>query len=359
MLSQLNQPLGVGRYRIRLPKAVYVQNGLTENLLRQRRHYQNRIQRVDNRHLLVRLIQNSPLPYKSDARPFLDAAKDLLYELASAFKLTSNVSVGEVHHPGVFYGTGVYEAISLHDEPFDVYQDWRTLSPIRILNHPVSGTHLQLPDGSDRQANGYATIAINYPMLMWVYRHWRLDESVSMVDDSHLSVGHFVHMHLLPGCLEDHLDGVIFNRLYNDLLVFEDTGGDEAGSMHLIDYSEALDGVLAGYMDRLERETLSVEELIASVPVVGHETLYETLRLPDLIVNQQTRWWCWMAQVPVLKWVVVYQYLTGSRRDVSFERDTERLLRRTLRGRWIPNGLERVESHLESEFELIREWLAA
>lgn len=355
MFDYLSAPLGVGRHRIRLPRYLYVQNGLRENLLKHQTYYRKNLTTVDNRNLLVRLIHSSPLPFLTSDRHFLDAAKDLMYEVASSLDLTTNVSRGEVHYPGPFYGLGVSEAILVHDEHFDTYVEWQTLKPIRIHRHPVTGLHLQPLDGESRGASGWASISINYPMLMWMYRQWRLSDE-SFIEDYQLSIAHFVAMVLLPSAMGDHIDNVIFNRLYNDLFKLRDLDAENKSSFYLIDYEEKLDESLEDYLSQIGRKTLSIEELLSSIPMVVSDTLYDITRSPDIIQNNQTIWWLWASFIPVNKVWVAYDYLSDNKRNRSESKDLLRSIKRTQRSRWLPKDLE---EEVSKELKDLEDWLTA
>jgi len=355
MFDYLTAPMGVGRHRIRLPRYPYVQTGLKANLLKHQAYYSSQLQRVDSRHLLVRLIQSSPLPWSAADRSFLDATRDLMYEVANALDLTSNVSRGKVQYPGAFYGLGVSEAIMVHDTPFDHYLDWREMRPVHVHRHPVTGLHLQPLDGETREASGWAAISINYPMLMWTFRQWRLSND-SFIEDYQLSVAHFVMMVVLPGMMGSHLDGVVFNRMYNDLFELKDRAPDEKSAFYLIDYQSKLDESLEEYLSQVGRKSLSLEDLLSSIPTIHHDTYYGMTHRPDVIVNSQTRWWDWVAYMPVLKVWCAYDYLTENRRNRTEQKDLLKTIVRTQRSRWLPEDLA-VE--MEIDFVLLTDWLTA
>lgn len=353
MFNYLRAPIGVQRHRVRVPRWPYVQTGLMENLIKHQRYYRGRLQRVPSDHLLVRMIHGSPLPWSVEARPFLDSAKNMMYEVANSLDLTSNVSRGELQYPGPFYGMGVRESIMVHDTAFDTYSDWETLRPVRVHRHPVTGLFLQTLNGDERDAKGIASISINYPMLMWVYRCWRASDQ-SSIDDYELSIAHFVQMVVIPGMMEDHLDLVIFNRLYNDLFSLRDRGEDEKGSFYLIDYEDKLDGSLEAYLSQIGRKTLALEELLSSLPTIYHDTFYGVLPQVDVITNSQTMGWLWVSYLPVIKYWVAYDYLNDNRRNQTPLRELQRTLKRTLRSRWLSNEVER---ELDGDLLLIQDWL--
>lgn len=353
MFDYLTAPREVGRYRILLPRYPYVQNGLKENLIKHQTYYRERLSRVASDHLLVRLINGSPLPWSTEDRLFLTAASDLMYEVAGSLDLTTNVNRGKLHHPGHFYGAGVSEAIMVHDAAFDTYQDWRTLEPIRVHRHPVTDLHLQPLDGGSRGASGWAAISINFPMLMWVFRKWR-DSDESYIEDYRLSVAHFVGRVILPSMMGHHLDVIILNRLYNDLFGFRDTGEDDKGSFYLIDYEKALDDSLEQYLSRIDRKGLPLEDLLASLPTVYHDTHYGVLAPPDVIMNSQTIWWHWVAYMPLLKVWCAYDYLIDNRRNRTERNHLQRNIARSLRSRWLPKD---VESDLQKDMGLLKDWM--
>ena len=355
MFDYLSAPMGVGRHRIRLPRYPYVQNGLKANLLKYQQYYQENVYRVSSDHLLVRMIQGSPLQWAAEDRLFLNAARDLMYEVSNSLELTSNVSRGKTHYPGVFYGLGVAESIMVHDEAFDVFTPWDELRPVRVHRHPGSGTDLYPLDGDSPEVSGWAAISINYPMLLWVYRQWRLTDK-AYIDDYALSTAHFVRMIILPWMVEDHLDLSIFNRLYNGLFKVEDETRDRKTPFYQIDYQDKLDESLEEYLSQIDRRNLSLEELLSSIPTAHHETYYSLLGVPDVITNSQTRWWFWIAYLPTLKFWCAYDYLSDNNRNLTEQKALLKELIRTKRSRWLP---KEVEDEISFDLVMLEEWLTA
>lgn len=355
MFDYLSAPMGVGRHRIRLPRYPYVQNGLMANLLKHQKYYRNNTNRVDSDHLLVRMIHGSPLPFSAADRTFINAAGDLMYEVSNSLGLTSNVNRGKVHYPGIFYGLGVSETIMVHDEEFDHYRPWDELRPVRIHRHPGSRSSLYPLDGESKETSGWAAISINYPMLMWVYRQWRLTDE-SYIEDYDLSIAHFVRMIILPWMVEDHLDLSVFNRLYNGLFKVEDDDRDIKNPFYQIDYQDKLDESLEEYLSQIDRRNLSLEDLLSSIPTVYRETYYSVIQPPDVISNSQTYWWFWVAYLPTLKFWVAYAYLTENKRNLTEQRSLLKLLTRTQRSRWLPKD---VADEMSMDFLMLEEWLAA
>lgn len=355
MFDYLTAPIGVGRHRIRLPRYPYVQNGLRANLIKHQEYYRGEIQRVDSRHLLVRLIQSSPLPWSASDRSFLDSARDIMYEVANSLDLTSSVNRGKIHYPGAFYGLGVSESIMVHDEEFDTYTTWQDLRPIRVHRHPVVEPGLQPLDGETREAMGWGAISINYPMLMWVFRKWR-DSEESHLDDFRLSVAHFVMMVVLPSMMEDHLDGVVFNRLYDRLLGTTSLTDEKKSAFYQIDYVDKLDDSLDEYLSQLYRKGLSLEDLLSSIPTIHHDTYYALTSPPDVVFNNQTLWWFWVAYLPIIKFWCAYDFLTESRRNKTEQKSLLKTIVRTQRSRWLPGD---VDDELAVDFEVLKEWLTA
>lgn len=357
MLDQFTQPTEFDRYRLALPRFLRPQNGLRENILKTKTTFRGKLQRVPSDHLLVRLILSSGVPYKSDSRYYLDQVKDDLYDAAKAFNLTSEVSMGKPFEPGVFYGDGIKECIILHKTPFDIGVPWQDLSPIRIYDHPVTDLNMQPLDGGERTANGRATIAINYPMLLWMYQQWRhSDESV--IDDWRFSTPHFVRMWLLTGLIDDHMDCVVVNRLYNDLFVLPDLGGDKRNAFFMADYGEELDRALGDWMNVIERKTLTASEMIRSIPLISGRSWQSLMFPPDIYTNAHVMWAYWSMWLKTIKLIVGLDYISQNRRNTEFHRDLTRWIERTQRSRWLGPSLNDYGEEMRIEFERLKELMA-
>jgi hypothetical protein len=279
-----------------------------------------------------------------DHRDFLSSIRAIMYDVLGQYDVTTIRSVGGVCETNSFYGNGVKEVVIANRDDFPLVNDWRVLKPLRILTHPGTDLSLNVPGRYMRDKyTGYAVIDMNYPMLMYKYWLWKKDKDASTRMDGEIELGakEFVHMAILPELLRDHIDLAIFNRLYNDMFEYEDNDTSKDHGFELVRYDKALDKVLSVYIKRIETEPLLTEDLIKSIPVVEHSNMYDLLQLPDLYQNKQVTWALFLAHQKVLEFVIYYDYIQGSKVNLTKSKTFQRWGRKMLRGNLLPTLLDR------------------
>ena len=143
--------------------------GLNRNLAQVISYFQNRSLAIKGNHLLVRLINTPSLNYEQPVERFYEIVDVLYPRLATSFRLTSPVFMGEIHD-GIFYGPGTQEVILGISESFDVLEaseHWMHQTPVRIVSHDKTDLDMHVPNGiAYSQEKGLAVIAINIPMKL-------------------------------------------------------------------------------------------------------------------------------------------------------------------------------------------------
>jgi len=105
-----------------------------------------------------------------------------------------------------------------------------------------------------------------------------------------LTIGHFIHMYVLPNMLPAHLDLAIFNRI-NNLSLGAPLG--ESKRKHpfaLPSYNSRMDDVLKQILHDTKNRNLEYEMILRTVPVVVKDTLDQVMLLPDVAPTRQIVW---------------------------------------------------------------------
>lgn len=291
---------------VSVPEWRYVHDGLKKNLQVVQDYYRKYASHVDGSHFLLKLIYSAGVQRATPIERFYDYQMSRFAGIAMSNKMTSSVSRGNLFE-GVFYGKNVKEVIFAHDEDFDPFEaqaNWESLAPIRVLSHPVTNLDLLVPDGNVRSTDeGVAVIAINVPMLLIQYREYRKREEARAgeIGENPKSDPMFVYNYPLANMMASHLDGVIFNRLYNRLMGIPNGTPIGRHSMFLSDYEPFLDRVQERQLENLKNSTYwHFDGLMKQIPLVGTENLSTYAHLPDVAVTHQAAWGLVLSRMQML-----------------------------------------------------------
>lgn len=313
MYTLLNERVAAARGIVAFPEFTYVKNGLSRNLETAVRYYRTNPMAVDSSHLLVQMLQSISISFGEDVNIYKDRVSDMALQLASTLQLTSAYAPGK-SFDGQFYGKGTTEVLIAHIEDFDpqlALSDWQNLCPVRVLRHPRSDLSMVLPDGDVHgRESGMAVIAINIPMLACQWRQFKITEMLTR-KDTPFSVNQFIHMYVLPNMLYSHLDVAIVNRLYN--LFRGWPVADSAGTVPfaLPNYQANLDPVLNRVLQNAQRQvTYDFPNLLKGIPLVTANSLWDAVKLPQVIANRQVTWALVLARLTVFEFLIQLNYIS-------------------------------------------------
>lgn len=273
----------------------YIRNGLLKNLETVQDYYRSRVFTVKSNHFLCRLINSINVPHSLELERFYDNADSKADVFSMAMRMTSPIYKGAIFNGG-FYGSNNPEILISDNSSFDpleVHKNWRTVSAVKPIMHPRSDLDMLLPNGRDTGSEtGLAIVCINIPMLVVQYRAFVLDQLYKQVavEDSMLTVAHFVHMYVLPNMLPAQLDLAIYNRI-NNLSKGAPLG--ESKRKHpfaLSNFTPKVDNVLAQILRDMKNRNLEYEMILRTVPMVSDDNLEVTMLLPDIAPTRQVIW---------------------------------------------------------------------
>lgn len=168
--------------------------------------------RMASNHLLMRILASLTTPFKGDLFTYIDAVEQDCERICSGQGITTSYSRGRLHNEGHFYN-GCQEIITcVRSERWnwmDLWNNWRAVSAIEVLEHPVTDLTLFEPavmNEAKLSTPGLAVVNIDIPLMACQWRMWR---AANPFDSNEL----FITQVLLPGMLKSHLDLVIYNKV--------------------------------------------------------------------------------------------------------------------------------------------------
>lgn len=281
---------------IKPPTFEYIQRTYQRELAKIVEYYNTRVYAVQSNHLLCRILTTGYVPVQYPLDRFMEVAYTRSPYVAKYFNITSDITYGKFFD-GTFYGPGNDEILLYNEDyfnPFDALENWKSLKPITVLEHPVSDFGLLLPNGKDiNTAKGLVVVTINLPMLLVMYRGFLQRQGVMQTqeDASHLGVSHFVHMFVLPSMLESHLEIVLLNRVKNLFYSAPMSSSLKHHPFHVINYSDKVDKIALEVIKHLKDKQTLYTQYLKCIPSFYKEDMQEFLLMPDMAKTRQV-WWC-------------------------------------------------------------------
>lgn len=287
-------------------------------------YYQNRTFAVRSNHLLCRMITIGMIPISTDNDRFHEIAFNRSPYIAKHFNLTSPISYGTIFKE-TFY-SNCNEILIYDDSDFnykEVLSDWRNVSAVKVLDHPLSNTGFLLPSGNSGfidnkekenttdldiinlySDSGLAIITINISLLLTQYKGFLLETMTNPNMSSELTIANFIHMFVLPNMLYSHTELVLLNRMMN--LFYGAPMGESYRKypFSIINYDSKLDGILNQSLKRLELSNFIYPSMLSNIPSIFNKSMLESLLVPDIAQTSQVWWALILSRLKIMKFLL-------------------------------------------------------
>lgn len=276
---------------------------------------------IKNNHLLVRLINTPALNYEQPVERFYDQIDVHAMSLAMSFKLTCAVYAGDIHD-GTFYGAGSKEIIIGSSESFDVHEaseHWQTQTPVRIVSHCKTDLEMHIPNGIAYSAeNGLNIISVNIPLLFVMYRSFVQEQLAALRRGQQArTTAQFIHSYVLPNAIGSHLDYALFNRaVFHAVGRTPATGTARKHPFQLANWVSQTDRVLKDVIEHLQKTTMSMHDMLCSLPAVASVNAAQTMQLPGISPTYQYAW----VELAARAQVVVSMMATSPTKLLAFDK---------------------------------------
>lgn len=293
------------------PEFEVIRKNLRNEILKIMNYYHSRVFIIVGTHVLSRLITNA---YTDPTLSDEDYVTRLILKspyLGNALNFTSELKRGKFFD-GVFYGPGNPELIlnvTSYFDPVEARANWKTLQPVKVLEHPVTNTGFRIPTGEDKNyERGLSVISVDIPLLMFQYRCFEQRHFTAKLgtgsEAMNLGAQHFIKMFVIPNMLYSHAELVIMNRLQN-LFYGYPMGFTKVSFVQPIrDYDRQLDKVLGKILKGLENRNKAYGDMMLSFPAFFHEDQQEALLMPDISRTSQVWWALLLTRLRHMKFLV-------------------------------------------------------
>lgn len=321
MQSFYNSGDGIGQSTITPPGWLYAKDGLERNLKIVKDYYHNRPRAVKSQHILVKLLTTLGVSYDLHLERFYDIVDGRALQYGMNLKMSSSLYRGAFFR-NAFYGGNTLEVLIANNEsidPYYVYQNWRTVQSVRVIDHPKSDLDMLLPNGRmDSTGDGIAVIEINIPTLAIQFKAFMDDQMKRSAGGlfSPQTTAQFVHMYVLPNMLDTHVNIALFNRAYNLVVGAPMSVTNQKHPFYLTNFSRDVDKtykILVNYFKDTDRDFKSILKTFQCL----NGSFIDGLVLPGTASTRQIVWTEFIARLKAMDFMTDLSRSRGRARNTS------------------------------------------
>lgn len=255
-------------------------------------YYHNRMSKVNNNHLLVRLITTASPGY---TLPFEDYVREIEANskyYARNFGIVTDGNVGETKRD-VMFGSGSEEVFLFTTDAYNIFEiesTWKTVNAVRVIYHSLTDIDFLRPDETiDFYAPTVFIYGIDVKTLLLQYRYWAL-EQLSMENGTDPAV--FVYQYVMTNMMKDIMDISMYNRaiaiLKGESL---DTYIEKRHPFSIVNYISRIDDVIKKHVDYIAKSSRDFSTVLEMLPTLFSKNGQELIFNTNLnITTRQSRW---------------------------------------------------------------------
>lgn len=168
--------------------------------------------RLDSSHLLMKLLGSLSVKFTGDLVRYMDQVEDVSKSLCSSLGITASFNKGRVFTDSGFYPSCPEIVIYARNPKWSVmhlWRDWRSVTPIEILTHPITEmdiVELGVKNEMSIQRPSLSIIQIDIPLLAAQWKMWQAAFPGRSMEEYLTTVP-------LVGAVKSHLNVCLFNKL--------------------------------------------------------------------------------------------------------------------------------------------------
>lgn len=241
--------------------------------------------RVQSNHLVANILSMITATFSGDLIDYLSQVEGQVRRIAGTLELTSGVTRGKLHK-GVFYkGCDEIVTVSGGDQSvMDLWADWRSITPVTVLRHPVTSMSLFDPLAMDSSVvGGFAMINVDIPLLAAQYLLYKSNHPSGTVEG-------YISQVIAPGLLKSHIDVTLFNRVLLQLGVLSPTVVKTNLPFAQSELDTPTGAIAKDVVDGMVSVAMTAKQLINTIPTAFASNMLKAIDHPPLMAQQQALW---------------------------------------------------------------------
>ncbi len=285
--------------------------------------YKSMEKRVNNDHILVRLIKHIDIDFTKNIFDYVTALDTTYMFTIKDMHVSSSINKGKIINKEIISDSdSLLINTDFEIDLFNADLTYLNIPSIRILYHDGIGLSMNHPSKIGELIN-YTVFDIDVKLLMVQYKIWAL-KRVELDYDVDPAV--FVYTILLTNLIPSFLETSILNRFF----LIEDEMED-IKSTHLFntrDLYSITDKELLYLKKRLYRKKMYYEEFLKSIPMVFSKDAYETLHVSSRVLNSNNLWSNYLGRSEYILYILEALGNRGIKKNSNHVNDLNRVMRR-------------------------------
>lgn len=283
---------------------------LTAELNKLFTYYRNNITFLPNQHFLVRLLSNVVYPTSGSLQVTADTLSNYFQNTMTQLGIGSPFGRPDFSVNSWFFNKRTYEIIMMDDSSFDaddVYENWKSAKPIKVLHHPFNDLSLAVPNGKVDGGNvtGYAVVLVNPAMLAIQFKGY-LDGLRDDVTLTPFTIGTFLHTYPILNMMGDMLDITIRNRLTAMYVGRPLEAFKRAHQLGVNNLTSHVDNALRVVLNTMRDQVMTFDKLLETIPSFTKVNQRDITPFPLNSMSKNTLWIYDVARAPLLDFLVRY-----------------------------------------------------
>lgn len=270
----------------------YLRDRVKENyqkLVDQRRSVTGRL---DSSHLLHGILLSLAVEFKGDLQDYIRAVGAAERRIVPGMGITSAYSRGRLFLEGVFYNDCpeiIIAAPSFEWTILDLWKDYRALSAVTILTHPISDmdvVELGVMNSfsvNKTSLNDLAVIAIDIPLMAAQWILWKAGFPDGTPE-------HFLTEVVLAGAVKSHLNVAFFNKVMATMGMKDFVKVRSNLTFQQFPVDGPAQDLAKTVVNNITDKAMQENQVLASIPMPFGDNYLNTVKFPDTIPAFQIAW---------------------------------------------------------------------
>lgn len=327
----------------------YLRDRVDENYQKLHAQRKHSTGRLDSNHLLRAILSGLAVEFKGDLGDYIQRCAAAEKRIVPGLGMSSSYSRGKLFVEGYFYPECPEIIISAPRYDWtllDLWKDYRSLQPIRVLNHPI--TDLTICELSVMNEISYtrqpdlAIIAIDIPLLAAQWRMWRVENPEGLTE-------RFLTEVPLVGALKSHLNVAFFNKIQVALGIKEQCKIRSNLTFAQMDLNDNAAGIVKDVVANISSKAMDANQILSTIPVLYGNNYLDACDFPEMASTFQVDWTCQASKMDPASVVLEAGRRAGFDRMVETITALRRQLIQNKEAKLLMNGLTSAAAFLLEE----------
>jgi len=245
--------------------------------------------RLDSSHLLMTILISLSVKFNGDLIDYMSRVEIQAKSICSSLGITSSFSKGRLFTESVFY-PGCPEIIlyarNTKWTAMDLWRDWRSVTPIEILNHPITSTkvvELAVKNEMAIEHEDLAVISIDIPLLAAQWKMWQAAYPGHSMEEYLTTVP-------LAGAIKSHLNVAMFNRVQAMLGIRKTSNVQTNLNFSQTPTDDHADEIVRDVIEKISGKAMTGNQILSTIPVPYGDNYLDAVALPSMTPTFQVTW---------------------------------------------------------------------